>query len=61
VYVAKLIKSREGFCNVNQVAFPAEEKTAKCECSKQQWLDVPDVSIFVVISLQETYELVTLV
>jgi hypothetical protein len=31
----KLITSREVFCNVNQVAFPAEVRTEKCECSKQ--------------------------
>jgi hypothetical protein len=37
-YAAKLITSREGFCNVNQVAFQVEEKTAKWECSKQALL-----------------------
>jgi hypothetical protein len=34
-YAAKLITSRDVFCKVNQVAFPAEEKTAKCKGSKQ--------------------------
>jgi hypothetical protein len=34
------------FCNVNHVAFPAEEKTAKCKC--KQWFDVHGVSDFCV-------------
>jgi hypothetical protein len=37
-YAAKLITSREVFGNVNQVAFLAEVKTEKCECSKQAFV-----------------------
>jgi hypothetical protein len=44
-YAAKLITSREGFCNVKKVAFPAEVKTEKCECGKHS-LDAHDVGNF---------------
>jgi hypothetical protein len=33
-YVAELIISREVFCNVNEVAFLDEVKTAEFQCSK---------------------------
>jgi hypothetical protein len=26
------------FCNAKQVAFPVEEKTAKCDCRYQAWV-----------------------
>jgi hypothetical protein len=43
MYVARLTSVHEVFYSVNQVAFPAEEKTEKCECSKH----LLDAQIFV--------------
>jgi hypothetical protein len=47
-HAAKLIMSHGVVCNRNQGAFLVEEKTAKCECSKQMLVTflVPQMAVF---------------
>jgi hypothetical protein len=48
-YAAKLITSHKVFCNVNQVAFPAEVRTEKCKCSEQAYIRCSGLGISCVL------------